>query len=290
MNNRSILAELLVWGRDLEGFKSEHASNALLVVQGYVEGVQLPDAPRVRGIGSQDIERFSLFAKDLTWTFWLDEWFDSAERGANEFLDVDAVVRAIHGGEVRTPESAGFAALARSFAEYSRFGPEYELWKSTAEAAVRAWGVEERLSRGALRLTYDDYVRNGVNSTAVPHIVATASLLYGFRMAVRVAEERVGRLVRNLSISCRLHNDLYSVEKERREGCLANAVLLRESSHPNENQHGFVAEELSIYERRIREDVAALGEGDPFGTLATIMPATHQVLYTNPRGQYSLIE
>lgn len=285
----AVLADVVRWGQGLEGFKPEHARNALLVVRGYVEGVETGEGLRVQGIGEVNSHKLFLFALDLTWTFWLDEVFDGRAQDRENLLDVASVVAAILGGPARTPEAAGFAALSSAYHEYAEAREDVNLWRATAAAAVTAWGLEERLSKGREMLSYAEYVENGVNSTAVPHIVATASLLFGFGMAARGHDERVRRLVRNLSISCRLHNDLFSVEKERRESCGANAVLLLEAILPGAQCHRVVVDDLAGYERMLRRDVEALGPLDPFARLATIMPASHQVLYTAPRTAYSLV-
>lgn len=104
-------------------------------------------------------------------------------------------------------------------------------------------------------MSYSEYLDNGIFSTAVPHFLSTASLLYGFGLSSRIRqEESVRRLVQHLSIMCRLHNDLHSVEKERQEGTLANAVLLIERGLPAEPARAFVAEELQGYRRLMKVD------------------------------------
>lgn len=281
----AMLERLSAWGKGLKGFKREHARNALLIVRKYVEGVELPDGSRVQGVGVVDPDKLLLFAKDLTWTFWLDEAFDGRDRYP---VDTTDVVNAIFGQQGKTAEAEGFVLLDESFREHLRndASPELALWRATAAAAVTAWGLEHELSRGRTELSYAEYVENGVNSTAVPHIVATASLLYDYHMSSRLDEEAVRRLVRNLSLSCRLHNDLFSVEKERQEGCMANAVLLLDMLFPGIDSQAFVARDLGGYERMISKDVEKLGAEDVFSRLATVMPAAHQVLYTSPRTSY----
>lgn len=287
--DEAIFAEVNAWGRHLHGFKAEHTRNALIVAQGYIEGATGSDGQRVEGIGDGDRRKLCLFATDLAWTFWQDETFDSRAPDERSLLDVEAVVRAIRGEPALTEEAQGFVWLRRAFADYARHEADYLLWQETAAAAVLSWSIEERLSKGLSGMSYSEYVENGFNSTAVPHLVATASLLHGFGLARRNAEETVRRLVRNLSISCRLHNDLFSVDKERREGCLANAVLLLEKMAPGAPWQAFVADDLKGYDRMIDSDAASLGPIDPFARLAKIMPAAHHVLYTTPHGQYSFV-
>jgi hypothetical protein len=133
---------------------------------------------------------------------------------------------------------------------------------------------------------YSEYIDNGVGSSAVPHIVSGASLVYGFELASRLSDARVQSFMRHLSLACRLHNDLSSIEKERREGCLANAALLMDKYLPPEMSRRFVEEEMAGYERMLNEDIASLGEADPLSILARVMPYVHVVLYAMPRSGY----
>src|SRR5262249_48904475 len=144
-----------------------------------------------------------------------------------------SILTAIAGGAADTPESQGFVALRRAI--LSRVGaeaPALHLWLETAARTVEAWQRGDMLSRGECDMSYSEYVENGGHSPAVPHITATAALLHGFDVASRLEDAVVARLVRNLSIAARLHNDLVSVEKERAEGCRANAVVLLERFRP----------------------------------------------------------
>lgn len=283
--DQAIFSEVLEWGRDLDGFKPEHARHALTVVQGYLDGVAHERGRRTPGIGTGDRRRLLLFALDLTWTFWLDEIFDT--RSPEDPIDVDSIVEAMRpGGAATTPEARGFELLRSSFSDYRGEGGDYLLWAATAADAIRAWEVERHLATRTPPLSYSEYIENGFNSTAVPHIVTTAALLHGYRAHERLAEQPVRRLLRNLSLSCRLHNDLFSVDKELREGSAANAVLLVRRFTGLEQARAFVADELRGYEEMLRQDVQRLGPADPFARLAVIMPAAHGVLYTGGSEAY----
>lgn len=285
--NQAILARVLEWGQGLEGFKPAHAAHALTIVQGYVEGVEDLGGRRIEGVGDGDEEKLGLFAMAVAWTFWIDELFDAEKAPSAPLVDIEAVIRAMDGA-ASTPESAGFHQLTQRLHAYRSDSGGWRLWLDTAADAVRAWRVEERLSSGHTSLSYAEYTDNGFNSTAVPYIIATASLLYQLEMPRRLEEEPIRRLLRHLSISCRLHNDVFSVDKERQEGSRANAVLLLERFLPPEQARALVLDDLRGYERMLAGDVARLSAGDPFARLARVMPEAHRVLYTAPGGVYRL--
>jgi hypothetical protein len=285
--NQSILSETMKWGLSLPGFKRAHAVNALTIVKGYVEGLADEQGHFIPGVGTGDQEKFCLFAINLAWTFWIDEIFDAQKGDADPFVDVESIIRVISADEQPTTvASQGFSHLRSRFRAYQKFEDEYRFWMQTAADAVRAWHIEERISRRLLSPSYSEYLENGYNSTAVPHIVAAGSLIYGLGLASRMAEPTVQRLVRNLSVSCRLHNDLYSVEKERAEGSCANAVLILDRVLPCEVSRALAADDLLGYERMLKQDIAVLGERDLLARLARVMPEAHRVLYTNPDGDY----
>jgi hypothetical protein len=284
--DQSILDEIAAWGRELQGFKLAHAVDALIFVQGCVDGVCLGDIS-IPGFVRGTDKKTSLLAVDLAWTFWLDDFFDRAAADARPRPDIKSILTAIEGGAATTPESQGFAALRRHI--LPRANPDrrsLHLWTETAARTVEAWRQEEMLSRREREMSYSEYLENGVHSTAVPHIMATASLLHGFDMATRLHDAVVGRLVRNLSVAARLHNDLISVEKERMEGCGANAVLLLERFMPLDASYRFVKDDLDGYERMLARDAEDLGGDDALVRFATILPAAHRAYTSSSRDRY----
>lgn len=281
----AVLDEVMTWGEALPGFTHRHAKNALTFVQGYVAGVEDERGQRIEGIAGGH-ERFSLFTMDMAWVIWLDDIFDAAGGAGIAPPDIEAIVRAMDDGLPTTVASQGFPRLRARFARYLDDEAGRRLWVETAASTVRSWVLEDQLSRGELQMSYSEYLENGIESSAVPHFLATYSLLYGLELPARLAEPAVRRIARHLSIQCRLHNDLFSVEKERAEGSGANAVLLMDRLLPPELSKGFVADELRGYERLLATDIATLGTDDPLSRLARLMPASHQRLYADPRGSY----
>ncbi|AKT42789.1 terpene synthase family protein [Chondromyces crocatus] len=283
--DRAVLQRILAWGEGLEKFKPSHGRNALTIVQGYVDGVDDEQGHPVQGLGG-DREALFLFATALTWTFWIDELFDADKGGTSAPVDVGAVLRGIEGKD-DAPAAQGFQRLRALFVAYEGDAEAYGLWLQTAADAVKAWEIEDLLSYGKLSLSYAEYLENGYNSTAVPFILATAALVHRLDMPSRLHEEAIRSLLRQLSISCRLHNDIFSVEKERREQSCANAVLVLERLLPAEQAERVARDDLQGYERMLRRDVDRLPPGDAFGVLGRVMPEAHRILYTDPRGDYA---
>lgn len=284
--NQAVLGEVLAWGQTLAYFRPVHATNAVAFVQGYLEGVTDAGGARVPGLGIESQEQFSLFAMDMAWLIWLDEIFDDPKDRTGEALDIEPVLHGIE-GEARTAAATGFASLRARFEPYLSPEEDRRRWLDTAASTVRAWHREELMSRGALKMSYAEYVENGVHSTAIPHLLTTASLLQGLRISSRLNDVRVQSLVHHLGISCRLHNDIFSVDKEKAEGTSANAVILMEGFLPMDRARAFVSAELDGYNRMLAELVESLGPADPLARLARVMPAAHDVVYRNPRGMYA---
>jgi hypothetical protein len=288
--NLSVLDRLMSWGAALDDFRPVDAVNALTIVQGYVEGARDGEGRFVEGIGDGDEEKLYLFALDLTWMFWLDELFDSQDVN-DPLIEIDPILHALSGGAPTTPAAAGCHLLRQAFDSSRDCTDEYGLWIETALAIPKAWRVEQQLSKRTIELSYEQYLDNGFNSSGVPHIVATASLLYGFDLAARMkVEPDTESLFRNLSLFCRLQNDVSSVEKERREGTLANAVFVAERSMPADRSVAFVEEELRRHEHMLKRDIERVSRRvprDPFCQMARVMGEANKVLYANPHGGYA---
>lgn len=285
--DKGILEELLSWGEHVAGFKRSHAVDGLTCVQGYVDGLREAGGQLVPGVGAPDRQVFFLFALDLAWSFWLDDCFDAHIASEGALVDVDALIKAGEGeGEPTTPEAHGYFLLRKELMKRSPSASGLRLWLDRGAQLFRAWRAEELLSSKELPMSYSEYIENGVGSSVVPQILATVSVIYGLDMPSRVGDPHFERLVRNLSIISRLQNDYYSAEKERREGCRANAALLMEAFMTPEQASAFVADERRGYERMLDEDIAAIGADDMFCRLAKVMIASQERLYTTPRERY----
>jgi hypothetical protein len=283
--NKTVLEDVIAWGRDLRGFTEKHAIDGLTLVQGFAEGVLDERGCRVEGVGARGDRSLFLLAVDMACLIWLDDCFDARPSGADKLVDWEALARSAD-ARPTTPEAYGFFKLRSCFAEEARDPAAYELWLRTAVDVFLASHEDELLSRGERSWSYTEFLHNGENSIAVSHVVATISLVYGFDMPERMKDARFLRVLRDLSLAMRLQNDLASVEKERVEGNRSNAVLFIEKFMPREQAWSFVAEQREGYERLLFQELAAFGEGDPFHRVAEIMLASTERFYVVPRDRY----
>lgn len=285
--DKAVLQELVSWGQELQGFKESHASDGLTMAQGYVEGVADDQGRRVPGIGpARGGERqMFLMALDLCWLLWLDDRFDTHATSAQP-TDWQALLRAATDPPT-TLESAAFYRVRTRMAHESPRASDYKLWLDSTLALFEAYHENELLARGDRTWGYAEYLDNGEISIALPQFIATVSLAYDFHFADRLAEPQYGRAVRSLALTTRLQNDLASVEKERRDGDLANAVLLLEPLLGPQPALALVLAERQSYERLLHRDLDALPPDDPLPPLARIILASTERYYRLPRERYT---
>ena len=286
--NQSVLERLLAWGAPVPGFKPAHASDGLAVVQGYLYGVRDTNGGWVAGLGVPDEDQLYLVALDLTWTFWQDDCFDSTLRSSSEPVDLAAALRALT-EEPTTAPGVGLYHLRKSFHRAGGSTRDYQLFLDTAAAVLRAWQLEERWARDGATPAYTSYMENGVDSTTVPHVLAAISLVYGLDMPARLTNPAFQGLVRHLALGSRLQNDLLGIERDRREGSTANAVLVSERYMGAEEARRFVSEQRQAHEQLLRHYSEALGADDPFARLAWAMIASQEQFYLTPRERYATL-
>src|SRR5262250_2408857 len=130
-----VLKEVLQWGRSVDEFQPSHAKDGLTCVQGYVQGATDSCGRFIRGIGVDDVEKMTLFAMNLSWTFWIDDMFDKP-RGDSP-VDIDSIIRATT-GIATSPEATGFFELRTRFGELARSSEDYDIWIDTAVSAANA--------------------------------------------------------------------------------------------------------------------------------------------------------
>lgn len=280
-----ILRDLLAWGRDIKGFKPAHATDGFAVASVAIEGMKNRDGTMIRGIGFKSRQASFAFALEMTVLFWLDDCFDEHLLAPHELDAVGAVIATGSTLPV-TPEAQACRILLQVLAEQAQSDADYRLWMDGGAAYYRAWQREALLSSGQMEMSYAEYLENGIDSVDMPRIWATVSALWGWNMPVRVADPRFMRSLRHMAIACRLKNDLYSLEKERLEGCRANAVLLIERFLPSDAARAFIEEELRGYERLLDEDIEHLDQDDSFRCLTEILMAVNERFSTTPRDRY----
>lgn len=272
-----LLPDLLTWGRDLKGFKREHAISAMYVVKSCLNGISDKDGRMIQGLGTQDMRAAFAFALDLTMIFWLDDCFDDQILEPDQLEAVGAVLAGSDVGT--TPETKACQAVHRLLTGLARSVEDGRLMLDCGAGSFRAWQKEALLSSAQIEMSYVEYLDNGIDSIAALRILATMSALWGLGMAARFNTLRFQRFLRHLSIAIRLYNDLISLEKERHEKCRANAVLVVERVLPGTGARVFLEEDLRGYERLLAQDIECMEKDDPLRRAAEILMVMQERYY-----------
>jgi hypothetical protein len=111
--------------------------------------------------------------------------------------------------------------------------------------------------------SYTEYIEYGSWSIGAINIVAAASIAHGLERECRHEDITLVDLERFFCAYHRILNDFHSAEKEKKEGCAGNLILLLESQFSEEVAVHFVHKEMDGYSRLIRECMIALGNDDP---------------------------
>jgi hypothetical protein len=284
--NKVVLEQLLAWGEGLEGFEASYAIGGLTMAQGYVEGVTDEQGQIVSGIGP-DLHRerpMFLLGLDLTWLLWLDDRCDTYVNSAQS-TDWQSLLHAATAPPT-TLEAEAFYRVRTRMAREAPRAVDYKLWLDSALALFRAYHENELLARGERTCGYAEYLDNGEIDVGLPHLLATVSLVYDYRFADRLADPLYTRAVRSLAITTRLQNDLVSVQRERRDGDLANALLILEKVLGPQQAWALVRAERQSYERLLGRALEAFPPQDPLPPLARIIIAATERYYRTSHGRY----
>ena len=273
MVNARVLSRLVDWGKGIRDFKRSHAIDGLFITQRYLD----------EQAAAHEDKLFSL-ALVLTFWFWLDDRSD--DHLAASAVDWPSLLLVLSSQRDEVPwavpmsiEAEVLLQVSAQLQKEASTNVDHEWWFTSAKYTIRNLLVEERATQTRAVLALADYLEIGLWTSAVPNLMATVSLLYGLDIARRRVERDVAALERYVSIVARLENDLFGVEKERREGTVANAVLLMERYLTKEPAREFIQAEKQAYERRLQESLSALGIRDPLARLVRAMLASHRSYY-----------
>jgi hypothetical protein len=265
---RRLQEHLAAWGRSLPEFSSSHA------VLGAFFGS--------RYLGEQvDEERAFLLGLLFSFWFWLDDRSDGhLEVPVVGWEALLAVVREKPGQDSRnTPEGDFWCSLSQRMRLQASDPADYLWWRATAASSISAFAQEEWISISGQKPGYGEYLAVATASTTVENLVAGASLLGGLGLGARHREPLVAQALHYLCTVARLENDLHGHVRERKEGSLANAVLLLEHLMPLEQAAAFITAQLQDYKMLLGGALAELGAEDPFTVLAHNILACHASFY-----------
>ena len=275
-----VLERMVGWLGDLPGFKRSHASDSLFVAEGYL-GAR----------ANTDKDQLFLLALDVTYWYWIDDRTDESLDKPTSGVDWERLFAAIdHAGAIVHPVTPEADFLSRLSAELAAVAPspvDHAWWLTSAERTLRAFHQGERISRGRLTPILAEYLETGSWSSTIRNILSTASILYRMDWANRRRDTRLMDLERYLALIARLENDAYGFEKERREGCFANAVLLMERHLPTQAAKKFIDEQREAYEALLGQGLASLAPDDPFAVLANGFLEAHRKWYGHRPERYA---
>lgn len=255
-----LLARIVEWAADVEDFEVHHAADGLYIAQ----------ECRFEGL-TQDREAVFLIALVITFWFWFDDRSDKFLRQQATPVDWEALfafaVEPIRGRGGDTPEERYFRRMSAALAARAVHPDEHRWWAAQSVRVLRAMYAEELVSRSGRVPSFVECLENGGDSTTLMSIMSSGYLAYGMNRPARHGDVLLANVERYMLLSQRLLNDLYSAEKERKEGHLgrpSNLVLMMERLLPPQAAREFVEDQRRGYERLMALNLEQLGPRDPF--------------------------
>lgn len=160
-------------------------------------------------------------------------------------------------------------------------------WRSTLVQTLMTWHSARQLAAsGEGYGSLVEYLEAGVHSSAIPHAVATLCELEPVPLACGWTSLAFQALLRALALHARLQNDALSVLKERREGCVANAVLVLEQWIPLPLAQQMIVQEMQGQVRLLEAAQARLPDELALHDLVNRMLHAHYAWYTHKTQRY----
>lgn len=212
----------------------------------------------------------SLLTDQLAFWFWLDDRFDGGRPPAPLRWDDPAA----------DPAWCTLSALdAELWARRPSVGHR-QRWRESAAAVVHAMAAEAELGPDTDLL---EYAGLGATTSTVPHLFVTV----GWWRDRSFDDGPTAALVRRLALEARLENDLRSIDRDRGEGTLANAVLLLAARSGGEAAARHTIAEAHERVKRGVDRALADPEADPLArAIAGRMRATHAAFYRGAADRY----
>ncbi|MBA3548736.1 MAG: hypothetical protein H0T76_19820 [Nannocystis sp.] len=254
-----LLARLMAWAADMPDFAVHHAADGLYIAQ----------ECRSEGL-PEDREAVFLVALVITFWFWFDDRSDKCLRDSQSPVDWQALFTIADDSSGDTPEELYFRRMSAALAARAGRPAEHRWWVLYSVRVFRAMHAEEVISRSGQAPTFVECLENGGDSTTLMSIMSSAYLAYGLDRPARDGDLRLALVERYMLLSQRLLNDLYSAEKERREGTdgrPSNLILMMEKLLPRDAARTFAEAQRSGYERMMMHNIELLGPEDIFGKM-----------------------
>ncbi|HEY8378510.1 MAG TPA: terpene synthase family protein [Nannocystis sp.] len=261
--DQDLLARLMAWAAEFEDFAVHHAADGLYIAQ----ECRTEDLP-------EDREAVFLIAIVIAFWFWFDDRSDKFLREQTSPVDWEALSAfaqdPLHGRGGDTPEERYFRRMSAALAARAGTPEEHRWWAIQSVRVIEAMHAEEVVSRRGEAPSFVECLENGGDSTTLMSIMSSGYLAYGMNRPARHGDVRLANVERYMLLSQRLLNDLYSFEKERKEGHAgrpSNLVLMMEKLMPTPQARAFCEEQRRGYERLMQHNIELLGPDDPFGKM-----------------------
>lgn len=251
------LERLVTWGAGVPNFERHHAADGLFVALGCCDEVSRANP-----------DHLFLMALNITFWFWVDDRSDKYLNASSPEVNWPNLIAIAEErrAERQSAEEAYLSELADGMRKRCQFDGDFERWRNTAATSLGGMEWEEKISRKGVSPSYAESVEYGAASVTIINIMHGAYIVNATPRAARHADERLLQLERYVGMFQRLINDLYSVEKERKEGPkgrVSNAVIVMEQAMARTDARHFVEEQAKGYRRLINERLAELGPTDP---------------------------
>ncbi|WP_157595638.1 terpene synthase family protein [Plesiocystis pacifica] len=282
-----VVDRLMLWAGCFPHFSEDHARFGARLAQIIVEGIETIAGEMIGGLGSPAQQLIEDLALDIAWIFWIDDCFDLyPELSSDGLLELgDFHLQGSCDGRALEVWSAGL--VAQSFRVDERPEGAWQLWLQSAVQMIQAFQRNKLSSRAeGRRWTYEDYLANGEISSAVPHFVATVSLLYNLDLHERMDEPEVRGMIRDLSLAMRLENDIVSAGNELEDGDNANSVLVMRHDLGLRGAVDFVERERASHERALCSALDSLGP-DPLAQICRLVLEGAHWFHATERERYT---
>ncbi len=275
----TLLARVVDWAAEFVDFETHHAADGLYIAQ----------ECRFDGL-PVDPEAVFQIAIVISFWFWFDDRSDKFLREATTpvaWADLFAFADdPLHGRGGDTPEERYFRRMSASLAAHAKDPAEHRWWAMQSVRVLRAMHAEELVSRAGTAPSFAEALENGGDSTTLMSIMSSGYLAYGMNRPARYDDPRLANVERYMLLSQRLLNDLYSAEKERREGHAgrpSNLVLMMEQHLSPSAARAFAEHQRQGYERLMQQNLELLGPQDPFAAMTqTTMRCIHRWYEAGP--------
>jgi hypothetical protein len=290
--DRAVVADIMRWSSTLPAlnrvnvFRSDHAAYGLYLAEAYLEGW----AGRDRMDALDEEGRF-LFALDSAFWWWFDDLVDDHVHEPQPAVAWEALERVFGVGVPLPPPEGvepGEVAFLRKLSAAIEARPgtlaaDHAWWLECTIRTIRGFREEDvamraRIADPAAPWTYAEQLEVGFASCTLLNVTATVGALMKLGLGDRHPLEPTAA-ERLLCLAARVENDRMSFAKEASQSIAPSTAVILARSFPADRVLRFLEEQQDGYERRLRRELAKLGDRHPFSLLTEGILRTHRAFY-----------